>query len=37
MRISRAVNDLLETTMNLMNHVVSNRDKALGSQKKQGF
>ena len=28
-RISRASNDVLETTMNLMNHVVSNRDKAM--------
>lgn len=26
-RIGRAINDILETTMNLMNHVVSNRDK----------
>ena len=28
-RIGRANNDMLESTMNLMNHVVSNRDKAL--------
>jgi len=28
-RIGRATNDVLESTMNLMNHVVSNRDKAL--------
>ncbi len=28
-QISRAINDMLESTMNLMNHVVSNRDKAL--------
>ena len=27
-RIGRATNDMLESTMNLMNHVVSNRDKA---------
>ena len=36
MRISRAVNDLLETTMNLMNQVVSNRDKALNSRRREG-
>ncbi len=28
-RIGRSNNDMLESTMNLMNHVVSNRDKAL--------
>ena len=28
-RIARAINDMQETTMNLMNHVVSNRDKAV--------
>lgn len=28
-RIGRVNNDMLESTMNLMNHVVSNRDKAL--------
>ena len=28
-RIGRTNNDMLESTMNLMNHVVSNRDKAL--------
>ena len=28
-RIGRATNDMLESTMNLMNHVVSNRDKAV--------
>ena len=28
-RISRAINDMQETTMTLMNHVVSNRDKAV--------
>ena len=28
-RIGRTTNDMLESTMNLMNHVVSNRDKAL--------
>ena len=28
-QIGRAINDMLESTMNLMNHVVSNRDKAL--------
>ena len=27
-RIGRAINDMIESTMNLMNHVVSNRDKA---------
>ena len=31
-RIGRATNDMLESTMNLMNHVVSNRDKATGKK-----
>ena len=37
MKISRSINDLLETTMNLMNHVVSNRDKALKPRSRQGI
>lgn len=28
-RIGHAINDMLESTMNLMNHVISNRDKAM--------
>ena len=30
-QIGRIINDMLESTMNMMNHVVSNRDKALKS------